>query len=418
MINDYYNVKITDRRRVFMEVNGYDSTKYRYFRNRKTGEIKKYSIQELKDFFWNNNLSRGLRGYIEEYSIKEYPTDMPFDLMEYICMQDDIVFKHDGYIDLHFREKDFLLVTSWLRNKLESNEMPQHPLSILINGPQSVRQYNLDKIKSTSEEERLLLDGYGLKELSKTVLALFSSNDHTYLACDNVQYAFHFNRPISFRVAFKKGEVWSLRNVAVAFMLLNQRFLNTIWECDEVLGDEKEILFFDEYADNVPNTTIRYYKIKDEISIRELHELIGDYLISEDKYNGFRSGIARCFGDLNICMYNPNNFNSDGSFKYFYVKYFDDSSDITMESELLKIADRVPQDIAIERYNEDKAVYRMRKEEREAREYVKAHFARYKKGANRNMTPVQFMRSEQKREKKYLVRRLIKTLNTIIDSVE
>ena len=46
----------------------------------------------------------------------------------------------------------------------------------------------------------------------------------------------------------------------------------------------------------------------------------------------------------------------------------------------------------------------------EAKEYVKKHKARYKKGANRNMTPVEFMEQEQVRERNSLEYRLVKCL--------
>ena len=324
-----------------MQLNGFNSNNYRYFRNKETGKIRKYSNEELKRYLFGRNFTTLLMENMVEYKVKEYPTYMRFDIIEYIKMQDDIVFKYDSYIDLNFREEDFLLVTSWLKSKMESNEIPLHTF-LLPTGAQSVRQYNLNKIQYIDQSECLSVIDLG--KLLPTSLTLTNVN---HLEKNTIQYAFLFNRPIEFRIPFKKGEIWKLSDIAIAFILLNQKFVDFFFHSEEILGQEKENLFCEEYKDNIPNTTIRYYKIKDEIKINELYELVGDYLIEKGKNNGFNSEIARFCGDLRICSYNPNNFNVDGSIKYFYVKYFDETCDIEMERELLKIADRLPQSISI-----------------------------------------------------------------------
>ena len=63
---------------------------------------------------------------------------------------------------------------------------------------------------------------------------------------------------------------------------------------------------------------------------------------------------------------NPNNFNEDGSFKYFYVEFHEDKRDIEMEREILKIADRLSKEEAIVRYKEDLEAYKYHLKEQEA----------------------------------------------------
>ena len=206
---------------------------------------------------------------------------------------------------------------------------------------------------------------------------------------------YKFNRGISFTLPFKAGEKWNLtENIGLLFLMINQDFVKLTYECDEILGKEKEEIFYEQYKDNVPNTTTRYYKLKDDIKVKTSFEL----------YNMFDDN------NFAICKYNKNNYDKDGNIRYFYVNFYDGNSDIYCENNFLKYAIRLNQDDAIEKDNEDRNAEIQYERELEALEYVKKHISKYKKGTNRNMTPLEFMESEQRKEREYLGKRLIKTL--------
>ena len=116
------------------------------------------------------------------------------------------------------------------------------------------------------------------------------------------------------------------------------------------------------------------------------------------------------YSEKKICKHNPLNFNEDGSVKYFYIEYRDSLLNIAAEEELAKIATPLSREEAIEKYKEDIIAEEKYRLEQEAQEYVRTHKARYNKGSNRLLTPIEFMEREQQRERNELGMRLVKTL--------
>lgn len=121
---------------------------------------------------------------------------------------------------------------------------------------------------------------------------------------------------------------------------------------------------------------------------------------------------------MDLCRHNNNNYRSDGTIEYFYVDYGVGPSDSVAENELLKIADCLSQEDAISRYNMDIEATERYKLEQRALEYVKNHKAKYYKGTNRLLTPVEFLQQEEAKERQGLGIRLVKSLNKRINDIQ
>lgn len=385
-----------------MKCNGFDSDNYRYFRNLEDGMIIKYSNEELKSKLFNDNFYLRVVSNIENYQIREYPSDRPFNLLEYIKMQAPLVFKYSYILDLQFEKDEYCLVTNWLSDKLNTDEIIGWRL---FSSGQTIREANQSKLEFIDEEEvidvRTLGVVLGLDEIlvESKELNIKTNNINMY----------KFNRGISLTIPFKENEVWSLTNPALSLALLNQKFISQMYRCEELLGTLKEQIFWEEYKDNVPGKLVRYYKLKDDVRVNKMSDLMGSLSLNDLGYN-YCSLVARCNGKVNFCKYNPNNYNKDGTFRYIYVEYFDGVCDWIISREILKIADRLPYNEALEKHKEDLQAYEQYLREQEAIEYVMNHQKEYRKIANQMLTPLQFMTKEQERHEKELNRRLIRCL--------
>lgn len=377
-----------------MECNGLNSNNYRYFRNLETGKIIKYSNEYLGLQAFSSNFKNLVWEYVPGYQIKPYPQDRSFNLIEFLKMQDPIVFAHDGDIYIRLGEDDLLIMDEWLKHKLLSDDF----FSIF----RSYREYNSDIIANITSEEIIPINGFLEGETT-----LITKNSEI-IAIEHIKNIFKFRNAIKFCIPFKKGEVWDFSNIALLLTFLNQEFVRVIYQSEEVVGSEKEQIFESEYKDNIPGTTIRYYKVQDGIKVYNRRELIKKCMSPENKYFILLDNVYGA--NLKFCSQNPNNYNVDGSYKYFAVEYSDNESDIPIEEGFLRVGERIVQEEAVRCYKEDLIAYRKYLKEMEAKEYVKKHKARYKKGANRNMTPVEFMEQEQARERITLEYRLVKCL--------
>lgn len=318
-----------------MIVNGFESANYRYFRNKETGKITKYSSEALERVLFSENFKSRLREYAYEYEIKPYPTDKEFDLLEYIRMQDPIVFKYDYYLRANFDTDDFFLMTEWLNNKMNSPKIINHFLG------ERVKESNAEMFQKLYEGERIgNINNFITMKEKKEVST-------------NIQELFKFRGPINgFKIPFQKEETWLLTNPAVSFLLLNQEFIREMYASEEILGEEKEMIFYEEYKDNIPNTKVRYYEIKDDVSVVNAYELASENNF-EDYHYHYESLILRMYGNLLFCKENIENYRKDLTIRYISVEFFDSIYDKKLEEELLKIATRIPLEEALKRFQSD-----------------------------------------------------------------
>lgn len=396
-----------------MEVNGFNSEDYLYFRIKSNipsgniaigsfqeGDIVKIPLQFIERYVFNGNYEK-ITSYSLPHEIKSYPAGDSFDLLKYIKRQDPLIFNRDGSLTLYFYGP-YVLINDWLKGKIESSN-PSMFSGIL--GTTTIKEENLGSMEE-------------LEKLNNTQLSI-SNGDYNFIAEYNKNLSQIYQMPVrkhglEFEVPFSKGEEWSFDNISLLLSLLNQNFVNLIYNSVEITGPEKDKIFFSEYKDNIPNSTIRYYCIKDGICVKKLSDLSGE--CSFEHFGcGYSSLRAIGSGDISVCEYNPNNFNSDGSIRCFYVDYSDGMCDY-LESEVLKIADRVPQEEAIKMYSMDIEATEMHNKQVEAEQYVKEHLSRYQKVKRRNpsMSEIEFMESELARERGRLASDIIDRLNEVI----
>lgn len=392
-----------------MKLNGFNSDDYRYFyldksqdwsgfTNFSYGELKendiiKLSKRDLAERLFSSNYYNRIIENIYPHNVVEYPLDKPFDLFEYIKMQQPITFKWNGVLSFIYEYGEYAYINSWMNQKMNSSK----------NSKRISAYRDCGTIK---EENERILNLIRDEEIVNIKKDLVISTEQLSQKFQNK--TFKFKTDTKFELEYSKDETWSLVDSSIFMAVFNQDFIRLLANSTEILGQEKERIFLEEYKDNIPNLTRRYYRVKEGITINEIYEIIGD--LSLEHFNsGFDSLIVRINAEMvSTCKLNKDNFNSNGSIKYFYVDYFDSFNDRIAEKEILKIAVRVSQKEALEIHQRNVASIMEKRTLNEALEYIQKHKSSYRKFCHRNIgtTPIDFVENE----KQQLLKRLINIL--------
>lgn len=408
-----------------MECNGFDSSKFRYFRLKKEDkEYKEYSTSfivfpylkenmvfkmsddSLYENIFSNTFYRCIQKHLENFEVKRLSNENLFDVIEFLTIQDDLVIDADYQTEFSYETGCFCVIDSWLKEKMNDKDL--YKLT-RFSDPKSLAERNAEVFSYVDDDERLPDD-----IIKSKALALMKNTDLANSSNAEI-YKFKTNTPIHFNL--HKGEVLKLSNPVIALALIDQDYLKLLANSEEILGEEKEKYFLSDFKDFIPGTKRKYYKLKDRIRIKDIYDISDPFRFRSFKCN-FKNDLVGGYCKVGFCKHNSENFRDDGTIAYFYVDYRAGISDSVVENELLKIADCLSQEDAIIRKNMDvQAIERYNLEQR-ALEYVKNHKAKYNKGANRLLTPVQFLEQEEEKEKQGLGIRLVKSLNKRINDIK
>lgn len=401
-----------------MKLNGFDSDNYRYFLLQDnscfkkyndivyselvSGDIVKISCKELKNNLLNSNFYRQIISVIYPFDVKEYPKDEEFDLFKYISMQENIKYKYNSVINLSYDSGEYAFIDSWMMNKLNSLSK-SHRLFLKRNSG-SIWEENNRIFNMIEDSEKIDVSSINFQLEDK----LKNKIDGVYNQLDiKNNRAFHFSEDTSFEAEVFKEEVWPLTNLSVLLSLINQKFIHLFSNSVELLGKDKEEVFFEEYKDNIPNTNRRYYKVKSGVKVNNIYQLVGECSV-DDLGCEFSSLVVRVNAPfLDTCKYNIDNYNKDGTIKYFYIDYNDSICDRIAEKEILKVATRLSFTDSLVRYRMDLEKEKQNILEKEALQYVNKHKSSYKKASRGGyITPLEFVELEKNK----LQKRIVKTL--------
>lgn len=397
-----------------MECNGFSSDNYRYFYLDKSkdwsgftnftygelleNDIIKISKEDLSKKLFNSNYWNRILENINEHNIVEYPINEPFDLYRYINMQKPITFKWDGVLSFCYEVGEYAIINEWLSKKMSSDK----PL-ISIFPEESIYEKNKKTLAMIYEEEKIKVKNIEDKTLNQ-------------LSCKIGPQAFKFKEDTSFKLPYQKDETWVLTDPSIFLALFNQDFIRLLLNSTEILGLEKDKVFLNEYQDNIPNMTRRYYRVKENVVIDNVYQIIDDCSLEHFDV-GFEPLVVRMNGAMaGTCDLNRNNFNSDNTVRYFFVDYPDSFNDRIAEKEILKIASRLSQSEAIKLEEENRNAIKEKQQFDEAVEYIRRNKSCYKKYCQRNSnaTPQAFINNE----KKQFAKRLVKALNNRIEDIK
>lgn len=397
-----------------MIVNGFNSDDYRYFYVNedikwntsldeiyfiKKGNIIKIPNSVLFYKLFNNNFYSRVKKNLKDFTLIPYPTDKPFDLFEFLQIQNPLIFDRTYKLNLIFEYGEYCLIDEWFKEKLEDSTLTK-----FINGTSSIRENNIYELNALYDEEFLYVAG------KEKILLGDNLNNMLDLVKKPLFNGFKSNgQTVRLAVPYYEGEKWYLTNISIALALLNQDFVKLLLNSTEILGKEKENIFYNEYKDNLQNSNIRYYKIKNNVKVHDYRKLFAEHL-DENIVDGYEYYLVNSLGKILFCEHNENNFNQDGSIKIIAVKYFNCCTNTLVEKEIFKIADRLEYKEAVKKYEEDLKAQAYFEKQKEAEKYVLEHQNRYNKGTNRLLTPLEFMENEQRKEREHLDKRLIKTL--------
>lgn len=435
-----------------MIINGFNSDDYRYFKMTndlenlsifgecikgiKTGEIIKIENDLLQEYLIGIKYSRYLQ-QIEPYNykIKKYPKDKPFNIVEFLKIQNPITPSTYG-LNFYLQKNQLFYINKWLKEKLE-DPIPMGTLSIAYHCRYTTfaelnyahQEFIKDCELNITNFPFLLNDCNHAENVeennnSNNILSQTTTNKNI---TNNASLNKHSNRmyllsgTMEFWIHFKPEEKLYFNNPAVAILFSNQDLIKLLYNSVEVLGEEKEELFKEEYKDNIPNTNIKYYKLKDGINLPpetirySLHlEKTLPYLkhldINFPKNTGFDSEWYAGFN-----YYSSSDLRNDGYLKYFYINYGNNIRSNKTEKEVLKFAERLNEKEAKQHYDILKTDESNYTKKINAEIYINEHKKRYmkEKRKNHNITPILFMDSEIQREKKYQATKLAKVLSEI-----
>lgn len=389
-----------------MQCNGFNSDNYRYFyleqskdwasfTNLNYGQLQendiiKVSKEDLKNRLFSSNYWYQIRPKIYKSEVVEYPSDQPFDLFKYISMQQAITFKWDGVLTFNFDRGEYAIINQWLAQKMSSHT----PLSRIL-PEETIADKNKHVLSMVYAEEKIpmkSLEDKARKELSLEIQP----------------QAFKFKESTPFSIECHPGESWPLTDTSIFLSVFNQNFIRLLANSREIVGKEKEELFLREYQDNIPNTTRRYYQVKNRIHIDKVSKLMDECSL-EDFGVGFDSLIVRANAVMvGTCSFNRNNFWEDGSVKYFYVEYQDSFNDRIAEKEIEKVAIRLPYEKAMQIETENNIILKEKKDSQANAIYINKHKKQYDKFCKRN--PQGTYEDFIQKERKELALRLVKSL--------
>lgn len=398
-----------------MELNGFNSNNYRYFylgrskewsgyTNFSYGEllendIVKISKEDLLQKLFSHNYHR-IKENIYEHEVVEYPVNEPFDIFKYISIQKPIKFRWDGVCAFGYDEGEYALINAWMNERMNSNRRSYHDILTPI------CEANRRVLNLIREEEKIEFNNETFNFIDTLNKQIVSSNQQLQNFEPKV---FKFKVNTSFELEYNKDEKWYLTDPSIFMAMFNQDFIRLLANSTEILGNEKERIFFEEYKDNINNMTRRYYKVKDNIKIYNVNVLTNEFSLEH-----FGVGFSHIITNRNAkfvytCKLNKSNFNPDGSVKYFYVDYCDDFYDRIAEREILKIANRVTFEEAKNIENENKNAINAKKHLDAQMEYIKKHKKAYRKycGSHGSSNYSDFIESEKKQH----IKRLVKILN-------
>ena len=398
-----------------MELNGFNSDNYRYFYLGKSkdwssytnfsygelleSDIVKISKEDLLQRLFSHNYSR-IKGNIYEHEVVEYPVDEPFDIFKYISMQKPIKFKWDGVFAFRYDVGEYAFINAWMNEKMSSNRRSRRDFY------SSVYEENKRVLNLISEEEKIELNNEYFNSIVTLSKQIVSSNQQLQNFKPTV---FKLKVNTSFELEYNKDEEWYLTDPAIFMVMFNQDFIRLLANSTEILGSEKERIFFEEYKDNINNKKRRYYKFKDNIKIDNIWTLMNTFSL-EHFGVGFSQTILRAnVWTIDTCKLNKNNFNPGGIVKYFYVDYCDDFCDRIAEREILKVANRVNYEEAKNIEDENINAENAKKQLDDETEYIKNHEKAYKKYCQ-NQGSIKYSGFIES-EKKQHVKRLVKILN-------
>jgi len=405
-----------------MECNGFDSSQFRYFKLiNKTDEystcfsvlpylkenmIFKISEESLYGNVFSGTFYRTIEKHLENFEVKKLPNEEIFDVIKFLTLQDDLIIDADYQTKFSFGTYSFCIVDSWLKAKMNDGDLYE---GTWFSDPKSLATRNAEVFSWVEESEKLSNDIIKSQALTLLNNSVLSNSGEVEI------YKFKTDTPIHLNL--RKGEVLKLTNPVIALALIDQDYLKLLANSEEIIGEEKEKCFLEEFKDFVPGTLRKYYKLKDKIKTKDIYDISSQYRLN-DFGCGYSTYFAGWCGSINFCKYNTHNYREDGTIQYFYVDYHASISDSVVAKEILKIADCLSQEEAILRNNMDVEATERYKLEQRALEFVKNHKAKYYKGTNRLLTPVEFMQQEEDKERKGLGIRLVKTLNKRINDIQ
>lgn len=402
--------------------NDFDSSKFRYFRllketddysssflvfpDLKKNMIFKISEDELYKNIFSDTFYRMIEKHLETFDVKRLSNEERFDVIKFLTLQDDLIIDADYQTKFYFETGSFCIVDAWLKNKMNDEGLYN---KTWFSDPKSLAQRNAEVFNMVDDEEKIS------NEIIKSQSLTLWSNPSLIKLKEIEIFKFKVNTPIHFNL--KRGEVLNLANPVIALALINQDYLKLLANSGEIMGIEKDNHFCEDFKDFIPGTLRKYYKVKDDIKIKDFLDITGEF-----RFNNFRCGynafLVSGYGRADFCKYNKENYRNDGTIGYFYVDYRAGISDSVVENEILKIAVCLSQEDAILRYNMDIEAKKRYELELQALEYVKNHKSKYYKGTNRLLTPVEFMQQEEAKERKGLGMRLVRGLNKRIDDMQ
>lgn len=396
-----------------MKCNGFDSDDYRYFyletkqqwsgfTNHSYGKLEENEIFKLSKYdlvcrLFSSNYDKLLED-IHEHKIVEYPTEKPFDLNEYIHMQEPITFKNNGTLGFVYEYGEYIYINRWMSKKMNSTSRTKR---LLKEG--TIREENLKVINMIRDDEKI-------KQFNSYIALEDSSLEKKELPQQFYNQAFRFRVDTKFEIEYYEGETWVLVDSSIFLSLFNQDFIRLLANSKEILDKEKEEVFLQEYKDNIPGLKRRYYRVKDGITVERISHIVDELSLKHFGVEFESLNLIMNAYMVNTCRFNRDNYNLDGSVKYFYIDYMDNFNDRIAEKEILKISVRVSKEEALKIHEKNLKAIEEKEKFDEAVEYIRKNKSSYKKFCHKKTgaTPIEFV--EEK--KKQLVKKLIKTLNS------
>ena len=277
----------------------------------KKGDIIKVYNSQLENLVFSKGggilWALGYRSYDDSkiHKLKEYPEDKPLDIIEYLKMQPNFQLPETIQCSALVSTDDTVYVTPELLDKFFNDNV--HGVNFRDGSCMRVSEYNKRQVVNFDGEFDYQGKDLGIKKLGAAININTNDEDSRLEAqkksvgdlpqpIKKMKPGFYSTKSSFLSLVFfmEKGEVIDFSKPEYALLSLNQSFMNVLGRSEEITNPNKKLRIYEkEQRDFLPNTTTRYYRLKDDVNITSTLQL--QYYINELKDNAGLQAVKHDF---------------------------------------------------------------------------------------------------------------------------
>lgn len=323
----------------------------------KKGDIIKIYNDSLENFIFDSHgglldtLGYRFFGYDDNegipgiYNVVKYPEDKPLNIGEYIKIQPPFNSPEESEIHVVMKPNHAAYLSPEILDKFLNDS--EHSVMLMDKTHMNVSEYNKNALLNF--DGKLNYHSIGLKLIEAgNVTSANNKSEIQNSSTENLPRILEKVKPgcytsdslLIFAFFIESGETIDLSKPEYSFLAVNQDFMRLMASSEEIINlKQKQRIYDREQKDFLPNTRYRYYRLKDDVNVkdpRQLHQSFGYLLNSDDARKiGHNFNPGRVIGDVEVVEETPERIS------LIKVKYTSSTIYDIVDRELKKISKRL-----------------------------------------------------------------------------